>query len=86
MYTTALVLITVCSATLGTIAWVSLRRFRKATKKHTEETAKKEQELKQRVLELQIARLLGERIGYTLDIRQILEVISDSRVKFVFFL
>ncbi len=53
-------------------------KFRKTTQSHEIASAARERELKRKVLELQVLRSLGERVGYSLDIHQILGVICDS--------
>lgn len=63
---------------LGGVALVYTRRLRKSSQVHSEELEKRERELKRRVLELQVLRSLSERIGYSLDLRKILEVIIES--------
>lgn len=78
MHPLVLLIIVVANLTLGFIAWSYFRRFQSSTLKHAEEVEKGERELKRRVLELQVLRSLGERVGYSLDLKQILEVITDS--------
>lgn len=58
--------------------FVYLVRFKTHTKAHEIEMEKGEKELKRQVLELSVLRSLFERAGYSLDLRQILEVITDS--------
>lgn len=55
-----------------------LSRFKTHTKLHEIEMEKREKELKRQVLELSVLRSLSERAGYSLDLKQILEVITDS--------
>jgi two-component system, OmpR family, phosphate regulon sensor histidine kinase PhoR len=55
-----------------------LSRFKTHTKIHEIEMEKREKELKRQVLELTVLRSLSERAGYSLDLKQILEVITDS--------
>lgn len=53
-------------------------KFKRTVRAHEEASAARERELKRKVLELQVLRSLGERVGYSLNIHQILEVICDS--------
>lgn len=75
-----LVLLTIAAGnlTLGFIAWRYFKRFQSSTLQHELEMGKREKELKRRVLELQVLRSLGERAGYSLDLQEILEVITES--------
>lgn len=54
------------------------KRIKTQQKKHQLELETKEKESKRKVLELEILRSLSERVGYSLNIQQILEVIIDS--------
>lgn len=54
------------------------KKSQAAILKRNEDAEKRERELKRRVLELQLLRSLGERAGYSLDFRKILEVVTDS--------
>lgn len=58
--------------------FVYLARFKTHTKTHEIEMEKREKELKRQVLELSVLRSLFERAGYSLDLKQVLEVIADS--------
>ncbi|KKR79959.1 MAG: Response regulator receiver modulated diguanylate cyclase with PAS/PAC sensor [Candidatus Daviesbacteria bacterium GW2011_GWA1_41_61] len=62
---------------LGVFLWY-FKKSQAAILKRNEEAEKGERELKRRVLELQLLRSLGERAGYSLDFRKILEVVTDS--------
>ena len=70
--------IALITSILGVAALFYMRRSRDQAIKHSQEIEKRDRELKQQVLELQVLRSLGERAGYSLDIRQILDVIVDS--------
>lgn len=78
MHPLSLLIIAAGNITLGVIAWRYFKRFQKATLKHAAEVEVQDKELKHRVLELSVLRSLGERVGYSLDLRQILEVLIDS--------
>lgn len=78
MHPLSLLIIAAGNITLGVIAWRYFKRFQKATLKHAAEVEAQDKELKHRVLELSVLRSLGERVGYSLDLRQILEVLIDS--------
>lgn len=78
MHPLALLIIALGNVTLGLIAWLYFKRFQKTVFQHNLEVETREKELKRRVLELQVLRSLGERVGYSLDLRQILDVIIDS--------
>lgn len=78
MFTAALSIIVVASLALAVVAVTSLNRFQKATAKHDAEMLQREKELKRHLLELQVLRSLSERVGYSLDLRQILDIIIDS--------
>jgi len=78
MFTAALIVIVTSSVVLAVVAITTLNRFRKATQKHETEMLQREKELKHHLLELQIMRSLSERVGYSLDLRQILDIITDS--------
>lgn len=58
--------------------FVYLARFKKHTKLHEVEMEGREKQLKHQVFELAVLRSLSERAGYSLDLRQILEIITDS--------
>ncbi|MFA5932478.1 MAG: ATP-binding protein [Microgenomates group bacterium] len=58
--------------------FVYLSRFKKHTRLHETEMEEREKQLKHQVFELAVLRSLSERAGYSLDLRQILEVITDS--------
>lgn len=77
-YLPPLVVIIAASLVLGAVAWLYVRRFQTVILKHAEEVEKRDRELKRKVLELQVLKSLGERVGYSLDLRQILDVITDS--------
>ncbi len=74
----SLLIIAAGNITLGVTAWVYFRKFQSATLKHASAIEAADKELKRRVLELSVLRTLGERVGYSLDLRQILEVLIDS--------
>ncbi len=74
----ALLAIVLGNLTVSVIAYRYFKKFQSTVALHDLEMAKREKELKRRVLELQVLRSLGERAGYSLDLRQILEVITDS--------
>lgn len=74
----ALLAIVLGNLTVSVIAWRYFKKFKSTVVLHDLEVQKREKELKRRVLELQVLRSLGERAGYSLDLRQILEVITDS--------
>lgn len=78
MNPTVLILIAGGNLVLIGIFFLYFRKFRADTSKHNQIAEKVERELKRRLLELQVLRSLGERVGYSLDLRQILEVITDS--------
>ncbi len=78
MHPVSLLIIAAGNITLGFIAWRYFRRFNSAALKHAAEVEAADKELKRRVLELSVLRTLGERVGYSLDLRQILEVLIDS--------
>lgn len=78
MYTAAVSVIVASSVILAIVAWTTLKKFQIATAKHDLETAQREKELKRHLLELQVLRSLSERVGYSLDLRQILDIITDS--------
>ncbi|RJO60714.1 hypothetical protein C4544_04555 [candidate division WS5 bacterium] len=78
MHPIALLIIAGGNICLGVITWFYIKRFRQVMVQHAVEAENHEQELKRQVLELQVLRSLGERVGYSLDLRQILEVITDS--------
>lgn len=78
MHPVSLLIIAAGNITLGFIAWRYFKRFQKATLKHAAVVEAADKELKRRVLELSVLRSLGERVGYSLDLRQILEVLIDS--------
>lgn len=74
----ALLTLGVANMILAAIAWIYVRKFRQSTLKHEIELEKRDIELGQKVVELQVLRSLGERVGYSLDLRQTLEIIIDS--------
>jgi len=78
MHPATLFIIACLGLLLGILSLIYIRRFQNTVLKHAQELEKRERELKRRVLELQILRSLGERVGYSLDLRQILEVIIGS--------
>lgn len=78
MHPVTLLIIACGNLTLGIVAWLYFKKFQQASLEHNLEAEKKERELKRKILELQVLRSLGERVGYSLDLRQILEVIIDS--------
>ncbi len=78
MHPLALLIIALGNITLGIVAFFYIKRFQRSTQNHTIEIEKNDRELKRKVLELQILRTLSERAGYSLDLKQILEVITDS--------
>ena len=78
MHPVSLLIIAAGNITLGFIAWRYFKRFQEYTLKHAAEIEAADKELKRRVLELSVLRSLGERVGYSLDLRQILEVLIDS--------
>lgn len=63
---------------LGAAFYLYFRRFKRITQKHESELLIREKELKRRNIELSVLRSLGERVGYSLDIKQILDVITGS--------
>jgi len=58
--------------------FVYLARFKKHTKIHEYEMEEREKQLNRQVFELAVLRSLSERAGYSLDLKQILEIITDS--------
>lgn len=54
------------------------QRFKSSVIKSSEEILSRDRQLKRQILELQVLRSLNERVGYSLDLGQILEVIIDS--------
>lgn len=58
--------------------FVYLARFKKHTAEHEIAMEQREKELKRQVFELDVLRSLSDRAGYSLDLRQILEIITDS--------
>ncbi|MDO8638740.1 MAG: ATP-binding protein [Candidatus Daviesbacteria bacterium] len=78
MHPIALLIIALGNIILGIIAFFYFKRFQQSSSKHTIEIEKNDRELKRKVLELQVLRSLSERAGYSLDLKQILEVITDS--------
>lgn len=80
MYFLALFTLIIGSLMLGAILqyYYSYKKIISAKLKFQSDSDKKERELKRKVFELQMLHSLGERVGYSLDIRQILEVIIDS--------
>lgn len=63
---------------LAVIAIIYFRRLKDTTKRDTAEALKREKELRRRVFELQVLKTLEERVGYSLNLTQILGVITDS--------
>lgn len=78
MHPLALLTIAFGNLILGITAWFYIKRFQQSSIKHAVEMGKNERELKRKVLELEVLRALNERAGYSLDLKQILEVITDS--------
>lgn len=76
--TAPIIVIVASGLGLGVLAWAYIKRFQTAVLKHTLELEVREKELRKHLLELQVLRSLGERVGYSLDLRQILEVIINS--------
>ncbi len=60
------------------VTWVYVQRLKKTTKKHEEEQQNQQKILRRQVLELSVMRTLGERVGYSLNLEQILEVIIEA--------
>lgn len=78
MHPVSLLIIAAGNITLGVIAWRYFKRFQESTLQHAAEVEVADKKLKRHVLELSVLRSLGERVGYSLDLRQILEVLIDS--------
>lgn len=74
----ALTLIVSGNLVLTGVFLLYFKKFQQTTKLHEEQSHTRERELKRKLLELSVLRSLGERVGYSLDLRQILEVITDS--------
>ncbi len=78
MNTTALLSVAGGNLAFIGMALFYIRYLRGLINQHALQAEQKERELKRRVLELQVLRSLGERVGYSLDLHKTLEVITDS--------
>ncbi|MFH0937307.1 MAG: ATP-binding protein [Candidatus Daviesbacteria bacterium] len=78
MHPVVLLIIAAGDILLGLVALLYLKRYKSSIIANADEAENRERQLKQKLLELQVLRSLGERAGYSLDVHQILEVIIDS--------
>lgn len=62
---------------------IKSRNFKIEFKKKQDEIEKKEETMKRRMYELAILKELGERIGYSLNIQQIIDIITGSLRQFI---
>lgn len=73
-----IVLLLLANAIFSSLFFYKVKKSQQQSEQDKVTTEKTSRELKRRVLELQVLQSLGERVGYSLDLRKILEVITDS--------
>lgn len=73
-----IVLLLLANAIFSSLFFYKVKKSQQQSEKDRIASEKTARELKRRVLELQVLQSLGERVGYSLDLRKILEVITDS--------
>ena len=71
-----LILTAVVTVAVGVYSYVRVRKTESDLKK-------KEEEMSRRMFELSILKELGDRVGYSLDVHQIIDVITGSLRQFI---
>ena len=76
-------LITIASLGIGFFLCYRGNKLKKSVQKLKQEVSTKERETEQRMYELAILKELGERIGYSLNVEKIIDIITGSLRQFI---